>query len=101
MPIELGESTLRRFVKIYGIEGTALASINKDGIKLKASGPGIKLSIQISWPQIVNACEVPENVPSKFMEAPYEFLKNQISEQQKKAGKRLEKKVAQEIQNRQ
>lgn len=96
MPPKISDDrVLRRELKIYGIENLVVLSITKDGITLKAKGT--KLGVTLSWVQLVEACALPNNIPSKFQGRPYEFLKFQAAEHQKKATAKLAKKISEEI----
>jgi hypothetical protein len=94
MTVKLGENPLRRLVYVPGL-GDIIASVTKEGITFKAKGT--KLGIQTTWSQLVGACTLPENVPDRFANRPYDFLKFQSEEHQKRMNKKLAEKIVEEI----
>jgi hypothetical protein len=94
---ELTEKGIRRTVSVYGV-GTLLATFTRTGIVFKA--PGTKIGASLTWPQVLEACQLPDNIPSKFEGRPTEFIKHQIEEHTKSVAKRIAVKVAQEIQDK-
>jgi hypothetical protein len=95
MPAKL-EKPLQRIVKIYGVEGPVVLTVHPDG-SLGFKAKGTKVGLLIGGVQVVQACPVPNNLPAKFGGRPYEFLQYQAQEQQKRNTKKLQGKIAKEI----
>jgi len=98
MPPTLKDPGIKREVKVYGVENSVIAFFSSQGIQFKAKGT--KIGVTITWPEIVKACAVPSNMPSRFAGRPYEFLQYQALEQQKRFTKRLGNEITKEIQER-
>lgn len=86
MVAKLNERGLRRLVPIYGLNDDIIVILTQEGITFKA--PGTKLGAQATWSQLVGVCTLPESVHKKFVN-PFEFLRSQTKEHQKRMVKRL------------
>lgn len=82
------KGTIKRAVKIYGIEGMVNVSISEEGLKFAV--PGTKQSVMIAWGTTVAHCSTPTNVPSYLFGNPKELLKVNA---QNAAKKRAEREV--------
>ena len=99
MAAKLGEGkTLRRNIRVYGVEGEVIFAMDAHDVSFKT--PGTKLGVYATWQQVVEACNTPVNLPSKHQGRPLEFLKSQALEHQKRMTKRLAKKISKEVQER-
>jgi hypothetical protein len=98
MPKLREDRSLKRDVKVYGIEGEVVVDITRDGISFKAKGT--RVGVSATWPELIGACPTPGNLPSKFNRQPYAFLQFQGKEQQKRMQEKLKKEIAKEIQER-
>lgn len=90
------EKPLYRIVKLYGIEGSVIMAIMPDG-GVEYTVKGTRVGVAMGGVQAVQACPTPSNLPSKFAGKPYEFLQHQGQEQQKRNTKKLQGKIAKEI----
>ena len=91
---KLNERGLRRSIRIDGL-GDIVVSLGREGLVLKATGT--KLGAHATWLKLVGVCTLPENLPKKFANRPYEFLRFQALTQLKKMNKKLEERLRQEI----
>lgn len=98
MPQIEGGKTLRRTVRVYGVEGDTYVTLSAAGLTFTAKGT--KLGVSITWPDAVKAASEPGSVPSKFAGRPYEFLQYQAVLQTVRRSKRLEKEIKKEIADR-
>lgn len=82
MPTQMS-GTIKRQVKIYGVEGMVNVAITEAGVEFWI--PGTKgSSIEVGWPRIVESCFTPNTVPSFLFGKPLEFLKHQALKVQEK-----------------
>ncbi|PWT76390.1 MAG: hypothetical protein C5B59_06605 [Bacteroidetes bacterium] len=86
--IEPGKK-LKRFIKVYGIEGPVELVIAHEGLTLRV--PGTKKHLTADWPSVVGAAVTPDDVPSHLFGEPLKFLQHEAE----KVMKRKEKKGAQ------
>ena len=94
MSAELSEGkTLKRKIKVYGVEQPVIITLSHQGISFRVKGA--KLDVSMTWPDAVNACYTPENVPSYLEGRPLEFLQEQAKGITKRAMKRADKKEKQ------
>ena len=98
MPPVLGDRTIRREIKIYGVDGTVILSLSNKGLEAKAKGT--KLGVIANWDRIIGACSTPTNVPSKFEGRPVDFLKFKATEREKRMTKKLAAEIAKETTGR-
>ncbi len=91
MSAELSEGKkLKRQIKVYGVESPVIITLSHEGISFRVKSA--KLDISMTWPDAVNACYTPENVPSYLEGQPLAFLKEQAKGITKRAVKRADKK---------
>lgn len=83
------DQKLRRLVKVYGIEGLVEVTLSKDGVSFRI--PRTKMTVSMTWPQAVEACDTPGNVPCFLAHNPVDTLKHQVKQVQKRAAKKAEK----------
>lgn len=76
MPTKL-TGTLKREVRVYGIEQDVIAKLTEEGIEM--SMPGFKNKISGTWEEIAKALHTPKNVLSYLEGRPIDFLKHQAS----------------------
>jgi hypothetical protein len=89
------DKRLRRTVAIPGVVGETVVEISEAGIEFRARGT--KLSVAARWPELVNCCTTPSNLPKRFENNPLTFLQHQASVQSTKRALRLTQKIVNEI----
>ena len=67
------DQTLRRLVKVYGVEGDVEFSLSAEGIAFRI--PGSRTYVTLDWPHVVEACQTPKSVKCYHYGKPLEFLK--------------------------
>jgi len=80
---------LKRQIKVYGVENPVIITLSHEGISFRVKSA--KLDVSMTWPDAVNACYTPENVPSYLEGRPLDFLKEQAKGITKRAVKRAAK----------
>lgn len=98
MPQIEGDKKLRRTVKVYSVEGDTVVTLTANGIEFKAKGA--KTGVFATWPDLVKAGTEPSTAKARFHQDPLGYLVWQAAEIAKRRGKRLEKKIKQEIKER-
>jgi hypothetical protein len=78
--LQPGQS-IKRLVRVFGVEVPVCAEINADGIAFWVQGSRKKT--HISWLGIAEASHTPPNVPSFLMGKPLELLRSQAEKLQK------------------
>jgi hypothetical protein len=78
-----GASTLRREIKIHGLEEPVQAEMTAQGISFWIKGS--KKRVTVGWRQAVIAGQTGTDVPSFLMNKPLELLQYQITKAQKRA----------------
>lgn len=85
------DQKLRRLVKVYGIEGLVEVTLSKDGVSFRV--PRTKMTVSMTWPAAVAACETPGNVPCFLAGNPVQTLQHQVKQVQRRAEKKAAKET--------
>src|ERR1700722_19352132 len=80
---------LSRQIKVYGVEGPVNVTLTSEGIEFKIKGS--KVGVSAPWPQVIDGCNTPDNVPSKLHDMPVPFLQDSARRIQASLIKRLDK----------
>jgi hypothetical protein len=83
--LESGKS-LKRLVKIHGIEGMVEVTISHEGVSMRV--PKTRKSLTCMWTDVVNSMYTPNDVPSFLMGEPMKFLIHEAEKVVKKRVKR-------------
>lgn len=86
--LEPGKS-LKRLIKVYGIEGMVEVTISHEGVSFRI--PGTQKRLVGTWTDAVKATSTPNDVPSHLFGEPFKFLEHEAlkvkARKEKKASK--------------
>lgn len=83
------EQTLRRLVKVYGIEGLVEVSLNTDGISFRI--PKTRKYATLTWAKAVASSATPSDVPCWLSGDATKFLVETVKKQVKSNQKRIDR----------
>ena len=90
MPAKLeGTKSLKRLVKVYGIEGMVEITLTADGIKMRI--PGNRKALSAQWAEVAAGLFTPEGCPAWLAGEPTKFLQECVRKSQARKAKREEK----------